>query len=123
MMLNPRLEHLLPYPFERLTALLDGIAPPEGVTPISLSLGEPRHAPPDFVAEILENGAADWGRYPPLRGTEEFRQAVADWLAGRYSLPPDFIAADDNVLPVAGTREAIFMFALATVPGDGGDSG
>ncbi|MDX1484775.1 MAG: aminotransferase class I/II-fold pyridoxal phosphate-dependent enzyme, partial [Alphaproteobacteria bacterium] len=117
------LEHLLPYPFERLTALLDGIAPPEGVTPISLSLGEPRHAPPDFVAEILESGAADWGRYPPLRGTEQFRQAVADWLAGRYALPPDFIDADDNVLPVAGTREAIFMFALATVPGDGGDSG
>ncbi len=115
-MLNARLDDLIPYPFERLHAVLDGIAPPGDVKPISLSLGEPRHAPPDFVAATLAHDAEEWGHYPPLRGTPGFRHAVADWLAARYGLPAGYIDADENVLPVAGTREALFMFALAAVP-------
>ncbi len=120
-MLNPRLKDLIPYPFERLTALLDGLTPPAGAEPIFMSLGEPRHEPPAFVAETLAGAAADWGRYPPLRGTPEFRAAVADWLTVRFDLPERFITADANVLPVAGTREAIFMFALTAVPPQAAD--
>ena len=120
-MLNPRLKDLIPYPFERLTALLAGLAPPPGTEPILMSLGEPRHEPPAFVAETLAAAAADWGRYPPLRGTPEFRAAVADWLTARFALPEGFITADAHVLPVAGTREAIFMFALAAVPPEAAD--
>lgn len=115
-MLNPRLDALMTYPFERLRGLLDGIDPPAGLAPISLALGEPRHAPPDFVADILAGHADDWGCYPPNRGTPGFRAAVADWLAVRYRLPEGFITAEDHVLPCAGTREAIFMFSLVAVP-------
>ncbi|HSR56334.1 MAG TPA: aminotransferase class I/II-fold pyridoxal phosphate-dependent enzyme [Alphaproteobacteria bacterium] len=115
-MLNPRLDQLIPYPFERLTEMLGGLAPAEGMEPILMSLGEPRHEPPDIVAETLAASAADWGRYPPLRGTPGFRAAVADWVTARYGLEPGLISADANVLPVAGTREALFMIALAAVP-------
>ncbi len=115
-MLNSRLAELIPYPFERLARLLDGLAPAAGAEPILMSLGEPRHEPPAIVAETLAAGGPDWGRYPPLRGTPGFRAAVADWLASRYRLDPGFIFPDANVLPVAGTREAIFMFALVAVP-------
>lgn len=117
-MLNPRLDRLMTYPFERLRALLADVEPPVGVTPIVMSLGEPRHAPPAFVAETLAAETAAWGRYPPNRGTESFRAAVADWLTRRYSLPEGFIDGAANVLPCAGTREALFMFALVAVPGD-----
>lgn len=115
-MLNPRLDALMTYPFERLARLLDGISPPAGVEPISMALGEPRHAPPDFVASEMAAAAADWGRYPPNRGTPGFRQAVSDWLTARYRLPQGFVTADAHVLPCSGTREAIFMFALVAVP-------
>ena len=115
-MLNPRLDQLMTYPFERLTHMLDDVAPPPGVVPIVMSLGEPRHAPPAFVTETLNGEAAAWGRYPPNRGTPGFRGAVADWLARRYGLPDGLITADASVLPCAGTREALFMFALVAVP-------
>lgn len=115
-MLNLRLNDLMTYPFQRLTQLLDDVTPPEGVAPISLSIGEPRHTPPSFVTEMLSEHADDWGRYPPTRGTPGFRQAVADWLTRRYDLPKGFVTADAHVLPCAGTREALFMFALVAVP-------
>ena len=115
-MLNPRLDELMTYPFERLSRLLDGVAPPDGVAPISLAVGEPHHAPPAFVATMLAAHADDWGRYPPNRGTPGFRAAVAGWLAARYGLPEGFIDGETHVLPCAGTREALFMFALVAVP-------
>jgi aspartate/methionine/tyrosine aminotransferase len=115
-MRNPRLDDLMTYPFERLNRLLDGLSPPTGIEPIAMSLGEPRHAPPDFVGQTLADHAADWGRYPPTRGTAGFRDAVAGWLNRRYGLPDGLIEADRNVLPCAGTREALFMFALVAVP-------
>ncbi|MFT5540513.1 MAG: N-succinyldiaminopimelate aminotransferase [Alphaproteobacteria bacterium] len=115
-MLNPRLDDLMTYPFERLSRLLDDVTPPEGIAPIILSIGEPRHAPPSFVAETLSEHADDWGRYPPTRGTPSFRQAIAEWLGRRYDLPEGFITAESHVLPCAGTREALFMFSLVAVP-------
>ena len=114
-MLNDRLESLPGYPFARLRRLLEGVNPPAGVAPVMMSIGEPQHPPPALLTEVLHARAADWGKYPPLRGTPEFRRAVADWLTRRYHLPGDFIDAERNLLPVSGTREAIFMFAQVAV--------
>ena len=100
------------YPFERLHELLDRIAPPPNLTPIVMSLGEPRRPPPPIIAETLAREAAGWGRYPPLAGTASFRTAIVDWLAHRYRLPEGFIAPD-QVLPATGSREAIYLAASA----------
>lgn len=115
-MINPRLAALAEYPFDRLRALLDGIAPPPDLRPMILSVGEPRHPPPALVTEVLARHADGWGRYPPVEGTEGFRRAAADWLVRRYRLPPNLIDPDRHVIPVAGTREALFMAAALAVP-------
>ena len=88
--------------------------------PLILSVGEPRHAPPPMVAEILAAHAADWGRYPPVEGTAEFRRAVAGWLQRRYELPAGLVDPDRHVLPVAGTREALFLIGQVAVPAEKG---
>ena len=102
---NPRL-HLLPdYAFPRLATLLEGLAP--GAEPIPFSLGEPQHPYPAFVAEILDRGRADYGRYPPIAGTAELRAAITDWLTWRYELPAGagvtpcihLIHRDPNIYP------------------------
>jgi succinyldiaminopimelate transaminase len=119
-MLNPALDKLTDYPFERLRALLAGIDPAPDLTPLNLSIGEPHHAPPALLAETL--AAADgWGRYPPPRGTAEWGAAVADWLTRRYRLAPGAVAAERHVLPLAGTREGLYLAASLVVPpaGDG----
>ena len=114
-MLNTRLDSLPGYPFTRLRRLLEGVNPPAGVAPVMMSIGEPQHPPPPIVAEVLAARAADWGKYPALRGTVEFRRAIAAWLTRRYRLPGGFIEADRHLLPVSGTREAIFMFAQVAI--------
>ncbi len=108
-MLNPRLEQLSDYPFDRLRALLTDVEPAAGVTPLMLSVGEPRHAPPAWLADSLGAEPALWGRYPPVDGTPAFRQAVADWLTRRYRLAEGAVDPNRHVLPVAGTREALFL--------------
>jgi N-succinyldiaminopimelate aminotransferase len=114
-MLNPRLDDLPGYPFARLRDLLGPIAPAANIAPLVMSIGEPQHAPPGFVAEVLAKSADGWGKYPLLRGTADFRRAVAAWLDWRFALPQGFISPDENVLPVAGTREAIYMFASIAI--------
>ncbi len=113
---NPRLELLPDYPFERLRGLLDPLEPPVGLDPIFLSLGEPQHPYPDFVGDILHDNRHLYGKYPPVGGTPEFRQAVADWLNRRYSLPRGMIDPGDHIAPCAGTREALFRTAFLAVP-------
>jgi len=117
-MLNPKLDRLTDYPFQRLRDLLAGVEPPAGLKQLVLSLGEPQHPPPAIVSETLAAQAALWGKYPPVEGTPEFRTAVADWLRRRYRLPAAGAAAvdpDRHVLPVSGTREALFMSAQVAV--------
>jgi len=116
-MLNPRLEALPNYPFDRLRALLDGLSPPTGLEPRVLSVGEPRHAPLPIIDAAVAAEVGNWGRYPLVEGTPAFRAAVVGWLSRRYGLPEDMTDADRNVLPVSGTREALFLAALLTVPG------
>ena len=115
-MLNPRLQLLSEYPFDRLRALLDGIDPPSGMAPMVLSVGEPRHATPPLVHEVVSNNGDLWNRYPPVEGTAEFRSAAVGWLTRRYALPDHLLDADRHVLPVAGTREALFLLAAVAVP-------
>ncbi|MEA2783133.1 MAG: N-succinyldiaminopimelate aminotransferase [Rhodospirillaceae bacterium] len=113
--MTDRLESLLNFhPFTRLNTLLQGIEP--GATPLALSVGEPQAAPPEFLAEILERHKADWSRYPQSAGTPDFRVAVADWLTRRYRLPEGLIDRDAEIMPCAGSREALFHLALAAVP-------
>lgn len=116
MPLNARMDAVGDYPFDRLRALLGGIGPPAGLAPIPLSLGEPQHAPPAFLAEIVAAERAGWSKYPPMRGTETARAAIAAWLARRYRLPDGMVDPETMVVPVSGTREALFMIALAAVP-------
>ncbi len=115
MFINKRLNTLNYYPFERLRSLLKGITPPSG-RPIIMSLGEPRHPPPSFVRDILDVNSDLWGRYPPIKGTSAFRAAATDWLIRRFHLPDGLLASDRHVLPVAGTREALYLMAHLVVP-------
>ncbi|MBC8445177.1 MAG: aminotransferase class I/II-fold pyridoxal phosphate-dependent enzyme [Rhodospirillaceae bacterium] len=113
--LNPRAVNLSDYPFDSLRALLDPIAPPAGIAPLALSIGEPKHTPPSLISQTLGANADFWDRYPPIDGTPDFRAAVADWLNRRFGLPQGFIDAESQILPVVGTREALFMAALLAV--------
>ena len=115
-MINDRLDRIGDYPFDRLRALLDSHTPRVNLPLISLALGEPQHQPPDMVKETIAASADLWGRYPPVWGTPEFRSTVGDWLTKRYALPADMLDADSSVIPVSGTREALFMIALTAVP-------
>lgn len=113
--MNPLLGRLEAYPFERLRALLAGVEPPP-LSAIPLHIGEPRHpAPPFVLARLAESAAEGIDRYPPLSGLATLREAAAEWLCRRFSLAPEGIDSGTMLLPVAGTREALFSFALATV--------
>ncbi|ROR32210.1 succinyldiaminopimelate transaminase [Inmirania thermothiophila] len=113
--MNPDLDRLHPYPFERLRALLAGCAPPAGLPPLDLAIGEPRHPPPPFVLEALGAALEGLGRYPATRGEAPLRQAIAAWLERRFGLPAGAVDPETHVLPVNGTREALFAFAQAVV--------
>jgi len=106
---NHLLEKLQPYPFEKLRALVGGHAANPALKPINLSIGEPKHPTPALVKDALAAGLDGLAVYPATAGTPALRQAIAGWLARRYGIPqPD---VDTQVLPVNGTREALFAFA------------
>ena len=107
--MNPRLELLQPYAFEKLRALMAGVAPPAGLRHINLSIGEPQHPTPALVKDALAANLASLARYPVTRGLPELRAAIAQWLARRHDLAS--IDPETQVLPVLGSREAIFSIA------------
>lgn len=113
--MNPDLDRLQPYPFEKLATLKAGLTPPADHHHIPLSIGEPRHAPPGFVAEEIIAHLHGLGSYPTTRGALDLRQAIAAWLTRRFALAAGSIDPERNVLPVAGTREALFAIAQAVV--------
>ena len=113
--MNPLLQRLQPYPFERLRALLAAV-PPAAKFPINLSIGEPRHATPPFIVEALARGARDGlANYPTTQGSARLREALADWLRRRHGLAA--LDAGTQVLPVLGSREALFAFGQTIVDG------
>ncbi len=113
--MNPDLDKLQPYPFEKLSRLKAGITPAANLSHIALSIGEPRHAAPGFVAEILSQSIDKLSSYPLTRGMPELRRAIADWLHQRFKLPADSLNPETQILPVNGTREALFAFAQTVV--------
>jgi len=105
-------KNLLPVsPFAMLAELLEGIEP--GAPPIELTIGEPRHPMPEIAMKGLNEAKDLFGKYPPIRGTQEFRQAVADWLGRRYEALEGLSADDLGVLPLSGTREGLFHIAFS----------
>jgi N-succinyldiaminopimelate aminotransferase len=106
---------LQPYPFERLAKLCAGISPPQTLNRISLSIGEPKHITPAFITEEVITHLHGLSRYPLTRGSGELRQAIADWLTARFHLPAGSLDPEQQVLPVNGTREALFAFAQCVI--------
>ncbi|HFD91809.1 MAG TPA: succinyldiaminopimelate transaminase [Gammaproteobacteria bacterium] len=118
--MNPGLDKLHPYPFQKLTALKEGVEPCTEQPGISLAMGEPRHAPPAFIAEEIITHLHGLSQYPVTRGSQPLREAIANWLVQRFALPRDAIDPDRHVLPVNGTREALFAIAQCLIdPRDG----
>ena len=113
--MNSRLASLHPYPFQRLAQLIQGISPPAGKTAIRLSMGEPQHAAPALVLEALKKNLAGLSNYPVTLGTTELRQAIAGWATRRFQLNRIMLQPERHVLPVAGTREALFSIAQAVI--------
>ncbi|MFK8019518.1 MAG: succinyldiaminopimelate transaminase [Pseudomonadales bacterium] len=113
--MKPQLNQLQAYPFQRLAALKKATAPPADKTAIALSIGEPKHPPPAFVLESLRQNEDKYGRYPSTKGTDSLRETISAWLKIRFSLPSSSICADTQVLPVSGTREALFSIAQCLV--------
>jgi N-succinyldiaminopimelate aminotransferase len=113
--MNPGFERLAAYPFERLADLKAGLRPPADLAHIPLSIGEPKHAPPQFVLDTLAAHLDELGVYPATRGMPELRAAGARWMERRFALPPGTIDAETMILPVLGTREALFAIVQAVV--------
>ena len=114
---NPHLQDLQPYPFERLRKLTEDIEGNPSFSPIPLTLGEPKHAPPEFVIEALtdpERMRQALGTYPLTKGSLELRTAIAAWLQRRFTVKVD---PEHEILPVNGTREGLFAFAQAMLSG------
>ncbi|MFI2810551.1 MULTISPECIES: succinyldiaminopimelate transaminase [Microbulbifer] len=108
--MNPNLEKLQPYPFAKLAKLKAGLVPADQPH-IALSIGEPKHPAPDFVRETLVAHLDQLSAYPATKGLDDLRGAIGDWLRARFGL--EHVCPDTQVLPVNGTREALFAFAQA----------
>lgn len=111
--MNPHLAQLQPYPFEKLRALFADAAPNPEFTPISLSIGEPKHPTPEFIKQTLAQNLGGLAVYPATAGRESLREAIAAWLMQRYALTN--IDPATQVLPVNGSREALFAIAQTLI--------
>lgn len=113
--MNPALTRLQPYPFEKLRALLAGIQPPADKSPIALSIGEPKHPAPEFVAQALIQHLDQLSVYPTTLGLPALRDSMARWCERRFFLGHEALDSSRNILPVNGTREALFSFTQAII--------
>lgn len=113
--MNPYLKNLHAYPFEKLANLKQGITPPADKTPIALSMGEPQHAAPAFIETALIDHLAGISNYPTTKGLPALRSSIAQWLIKRFHLGAAGINPDTQILPVNGTREALFAFAQCVI--------
>ncbi len=112
--MNPDLANLQPYPFQKLAILKKDISPANKPM-ISLAMGEPKHPTPTLILEALKNNLSGLSNYPVTKGSDELRLAIGDWLTRRFNLPANSINPATHILPVNGTREALFAFAQALV--------
>jgi N-succinyldiaminopimelate aminotransferase len=112
--MNPLLQRLQPYPFERLKQLFATVTPSANHAPISLGIGEPRHATPQLVLDALASSTAALSSYPATAGIPTLRQSCANWVQRRYGLT---LNPDNQILPINGSREALFAFAQTVLDG------
>jgi len=117
--MNRGLPDLQPYPFERLAAIRARTSPPTGLQLINLSIGEPQHATPEIVHRALVAHLDGTARYPATRGLPELREAIMDWATARFRLNAGELDAERHILPVNGTREALFAIAQTVVEAGG----
>lgn len=113
--MNPDLAKLQPYPFEKLARLKAQVTAPAELEHIALSIGEPKHTPPQFVLDCLAENMARIANYPTTKGLPELRSAIASWCENRFQLKAQSLDPETSVLPVNGTREALFAFAQAVI--------
>ena len=111
--MNPDLSKLQPYPFEKLAKLKGEVTPPDSLEHIALSIGEPKHPAPEFVLDTLRTELQRVENYPTTKGLPELNSTIASWLERRFSLAN--VDPVSQVIPVNGTREAIFAFTQAVV--------
>ncbi len=111
--MNPNLARLQPYPFQKLGALFKDLTPRPDLRPINLSIGEPKHPTPEFIKRALTENLDGLASYPPTAGSDALRKSIAQWLERRYRLAS--LDPATQVLPVNGSREALFAFAQAVV--------
>ena len=112
--MNPDLARLQPYPFEKIRILLEGLTP-ANLPAISLAIGEPKHPTPDFIYQAVIQNLQGLANYPLTKGSVALRESIARWLTWRFQLPSNSLNAEQHVIPVNGTREAIFAFAQAVI--------
>ncbi len=111
--MNPDLDRLQPYPFQKLAVLFREVTPNPALRAISLHIGEPKHATPQFIKDALAANLGGLSNYPTTAGSDALRVSIANWLQHRYGLPlPDM---KTQVLPVNGSREALFAFAQTAI--------
>ena len=111
--LNPYLTELNEFTFARLARLLQGVTPPSGLKPINLSIGEPKHPTPQFIRDAIGQNTDSLAQYPPTKGSVGLRQTIANWARNRFVLPA--LDAETQVLPVVGTKEAIYSFTQTVI--------
>lgn len=112
--MNPDLEKLQPYPFQRISTLKKGITAADKPL-ISLAIGEPKHPTPKIILDALQENLSGLAKYPLTKGGIKIRTAISNWLIQRFKLPQDSLDPDKHVIPVNGTREALFSFAQAII--------
>ena len=111
--MNPNLDRLQTYPFQKLRALFQGGTPNPDYPPINLSIGEPKHATPELITQALTENLAGLASYPATQGGDALRQAIGAWIERRYGIPQ--LNPNTQILPVNGSREALFAFAQAVI--------
>ncbi|MGK0442039.1 MAG: N-succinyldiaminopimelate aminotransferase [Pseudohongiellaceae bacterium] len=113
--MNSDLKKLHPYPFERLNALKSAITPPADLEHIALSIGEPKHQSPTFVTDALIENISALSNYPSTKGLPELRATIANWASRRFQLKEGALNPEQHILPVNGTREALFAFTQVVI--------
>ena len=113
--MNPNLDRLHPYPFEKLAKLKAGISVPDHLAPISLGIGEPKHPSPGFVKQVIADNLDKLANYPTTKGTDELRCAIAGWATRRFDLAEGTLDPARHVVPVNGTREGIFSLVQSLI--------
>ncbi len=112
--MNPDLDLLQPYPFQKIAVLMEGVKPADKPM-VSFAIGEPKHPTPNIILDAMQDNLSGLASYPLTKGNDALRLAIANWLTQRFHLPADTINPDKQILPVNGTREALFAFAQAVV--------